>query len=339
MMEEIIVAGGGMAGLTLAYFLAEAGRPVLVIEAKNYPRTRVCGEYLSLESIPLLERMGITLPETSPLISRLQIHTGDHKIEGHLPLGALGISRYYLDDVMYQACLRVGARFRLNTRIQSVVKEGSLYRIDLGDEMVETHHFINATGKAPSLGNTVPKGMPRYMAVKFHLEDVASDPTIALYQYHGGYCGSSLVEGGKRCVCYLVRQELTEKAKGLDAIEARMAASVPALALLLNNSKERIRPIAISNFTFGYTTVSDAIGDSRYLVPPLTGNGMTLAIRDGYKKARQVLGQEVPGFVPNSASLLVQKLAESSIFSRLIFAMRRKPVLDQIIESTFGPII
>ncbi|HEY8402472.1 MAG TPA: FAD-dependent oxidoreductase, partial [Cytophagaceae bacterium] len=45
--REVIIIGGGLAGLVNAVILADAGLDVLVIEKKVYPFHRVCGEYIS----------------------------------------------------------------------------------------------------------------------------------------------------------------------------------------------------------------------------------------------------------------------------------------------------
>ncbi len=330
-----------MAGLTLAWFLAEAGSDVLIIESKNYPRPRVCGEYLSLESLPILERMSVMLPSDAPFISRLGIYAArkSEAIQSILPLGAIGISRYWLDDALYRACLSKGVRFLLNTRVLSVYNESDSYNIKTQHETLQARRFINATGKSPSLQNPPPERKARYLAAKFHMEDAGNDPAITLMQYPGGYCGTSVVEGGLRCVCYLVRQDLLDRHKNLEGVESFMKKENPQLNTYLPDQAERLRPVTISNFAFGETGVDNSIGDARYLVPPLTGNGMSLAIRDGYRKAMEMLGKETTAFNPNPAAELVQRVAESKAFGTIHRLMRLKPLLNQIVESTFGPII
>src|SRR5437016_2497832 len=56
---DAVVIGGGPAGATAALLLAEAGWAVALIEQKQFPRRKVCGEYLSATNWPLLTRLGI----------------------------------------------------------------------------------------------------------------------------------------------------------------------------------------------------------------------------------------------------------------------------------------
>ena len=53
MSEQIVdcgIVGGGLAGLTLAIQLADAGYAVVLFEKEKYPFHKVFGEYISMES-------------------------------------------------------------------------------------------------------------------------------------------------------------------------------------------------------------------------------------------------------------------------------------------------
>jgi len=62
---DCAIAGGGLAGLTLAVQLADAGYSVILFEKEKYPFHKVCGEYISMESFNFLERIGIPLSAMS----------------------------------------------------------------------------------------------------------------------------------------------------------------------------------------------------------------------------------------------------------------------------------
>ncbi|TAE50818.1 MAG: FAD-dependent oxidoreductase, partial [Cytophagales bacterium] len=47
MQYEVAIIGGGLAGLTNAILLANAGKKVILFEKNQYPFHRVCGEYIS----------------------------------------------------------------------------------------------------------------------------------------------------------------------------------------------------------------------------------------------------------------------------------------------------
>lgn len=54
-----MVAGGGPAGAICAYYLAQAGKKVILIDAQNFPRDKVCGDFISPASLKELERTSI----------------------------------------------------------------------------------------------------------------------------------------------------------------------------------------------------------------------------------------------------------------------------------------
>ena len=49
--REVVVAGGGPAGATVALVLAQRGRDVLVVERKRFPRPKACGDGISASAL------------------------------------------------------------------------------------------------------------------------------------------------------------------------------------------------------------------------------------------------------------------------------------------------
>src|ERR1700761_3162787 len=99
---DVIIAGGGLAGLALSIQLARAGYSVALREKETYPYHKVCGEYISLESWNFLEELGLPLSDWNlPIIRQLLISAPNGRsIEHELPLGGFGISRYKLDSAL-----------------------------------------------------------------------------------------------------------------------------------------------------------------------------------------------------------------------------------------------
>ena len=56
---DVLVVGGGPSGAACAYWLAEAGHDVLVVEKKRYPREKTCGDGLTPRSVKQLHDMGL----------------------------------------------------------------------------------------------------------------------------------------------------------------------------------------------------------------------------------------------------------------------------------------
>ena len=89
---DVIIIGGGLAGLTTAILLSGKSKKVLVIEKKTYPFHKVCGEYVSNEVLPFLKSIGFDPFEYGATnISKLRISTPSGKnIISPLGLGGFG---------------------------------------------------------------------------------------------------------------------------------------------------------------------------------------------------------------------------------------------------------
>jgi len=55
---DAVVVGAGPAGSAAATVLAGSGRAVLLLEKDGFPRRKVCGEFLSADALPSLDRPG-----------------------------------------------------------------------------------------------------------------------------------------------------------------------------------------------------------------------------------------------------------------------------------------
>jgi geranylgeranyl reductase family protein len=60
---DVIVVGAGPSGSTAAYYLAQAGLNVLLIEKSRFPRDKVCGDGLTPRAVKSLVAMGVDVSE------------------------------------------------------------------------------------------------------------------------------------------------------------------------------------------------------------------------------------------------------------------------------------
>ena len=121
-MKNIIIIGGGLAGLITSIGLARSGFACTIIEKKSYPFHRVCGEYVSNETIPFLKSSGLYPDELKPVsIDKLQLTSvaGRSSIID-LDLGGFGISRFNFDNFLFEIAKKEGVSFLLNTEVESL---------------------------------------------------------------------------------------------------------------------------------------------------------------------------------------------------------------------------
>jgi flavin-dependent dehydrogenase len=64
--NEVLIIGGGLAGLTAAIHLSKIGLQVTVIEKNEFPKHKVCGEYISNEVLPYLNWLDLNIADLNP---------------------------------------------------------------------------------------------------------------------------------------------------------------------------------------------------------------------------------------------------------------------------------
>jgi flavin-dependent dehydrogenase len=220
--EEIIIIGGGLGGLAAASLLAKKGRKVLLIEKKEYPFHRVCGEYVSNEVRNFLEKEDL-FPDTflPAEISRFRLTSTQGKVvDMDLDLGGFGISRYHFDDFLYQKAKAWGVRFMLNTQVEQLDFSSSENKFNLelsSGEKLTSPYVLGAFGKRSKIDKILSRSFitarTPYIGVKYHIKGDFEKNLIALHNYKGGYCGINPIEDDRFCLCYLGdKQQLRESA-------------------------------------------------------------------------------------------------------------------------------
>ena len=296
---EVIVVGGGLAGLTAAIELAQNGKSVLLIEKNEYPTHKVCGEYVSNEVVPYLESLGIDLKD-AVRIENLQIsNKRGESISSRLPLGGIGISRFELDYRMYQRAVSIGVSFVIGT-VNQIHFNGNEFHITISEkETFESDILIGAFGKRSNLDKYVKREFTKYYApwigVKAHYEYKGfPENLVAVHSFNGGYGGLSKTESGAVNFCYLANYSSFKKYGDIPVFNETIVAQNPHLNEFLANGKLLFtKPLAIAQVSFNRKTqVEDHIlmcGDAAGLIHPLCGNGMAMAIHSALLASRLVL--------------------------------------------------
>ena len=109
-MHTVEIIGGGLAGLALGLGLRARGVPVRLIEAGNYPRHRVCGEFITGLDHDTRRELQLTdiLAGARQARGVLWSEPGRPSVRHDLPEVALCLSRYRLDQAMASAFAAAG---------------------------------------------------------------------------------------------------------------------------------------------------------------------------------------------------------------------------------------
>jgi len=290
MYFNVIIIGGGLAGLTAAMHLRKEGLRVLVVEKNTYPNHKVCGEYVSNEVKPYLEYLGIDLDSVGVVaIDTLQISTRSGKaIKTKLPLGGFGISRYALDNLLYKNALELGVEFTFKT-VADVLFDNDKFEITLSSNTkLVGNVVIGAFGKRSNLDKKLNRKFIQqkspWLGVKCHYnyKDFPEN-LVALHNFYGGYGGLSKTEDGSVNFCYLTNFKSFQKHKSIQEFNESVVAKNPFLRDFLKNASPKFKkPLSIAQISFEKKKAIEnhmlMCGDSAGLIHPLCGNGMAMAI-------------------------------------------------------------
>jgi flavin-dependent dehydrogenase len=339
-MYDVLIAGGGVAGLGCAIDLARRGARVAVVEKQRYPFHRVCGEYVSNEVLPYLDRLGVDpVALGATRISRFSLHSpGGKRMDAALELGGFGLSRYVLDAALAEQAARAGADVQQGCEVRDVRFEGDEFSVLVGAQWLSARVVLGCHGKRSKLDRTLGRSSfarrSDYVAVKRHHTGEFPDNLVSLYTFADGYCGVSRVERGNINVCYLTTGKRLRSAGSVEALTRQNLAQNAALrAVLQPTSPQMDRPLVISQIDFRPKPLVDEhvlmLGDAAAVIHPLCGNGMAMALRTAHFAS---------GFVAaflrgeSSRSGLERRFAETW---RAAFGLRRRvgALLQPLLET------
>jgi flavin-dependent dehydrogenase len=337
---EVAIIGGGLAGLAAGILFQRHGYQVVLIEKKKYPFQKVCGEYLSLESFEFLEWLGIDVNSGKyPIIDQfgLTIPSG-LKFESKLPLGGVGISRFWLDFTLKNILESEGGKVLENTKADSVKRQNAHFQIFNGQELVaESKILLGATGrnKPRFLFEEKPKSR-NFIGVKRHVLVTFPKNKIELHHFPGGYCGLSGVENDAYCLCYLLDENISKTEKGnLEKIEEKYLSQNPVLRQYFSDFEPITERVSTSGVMFSPRPLLDNgiffLGDAAGMIPPLAGNGMSMALHSAvlaFETAEPFLLGKID--LEKAGKLYVKKWKDA-FFLRLKMARQ----LQQIMENQY----
>src|SRR5690348_1171084 len=108
--SDIAIIGGGPAGTAAALEARRRGLRVVIWDRDSFPRDKVCGEFLSWESLPLLRQHIAPTLSRAALIRKADFVSRRGRVYSFpLPQEARGLSRLALDEALWIAAQASGA--------------------------------------------------------------------------------------------------------------------------------------------------------------------------------------------------------------------------------------
>ena len=310
---EVIVVGGGPAGSSTAWFLAQSGFDVLVVDRATFPRDKPCSEYMSPQAARILDRMGaLALVEaagaeklngmrvTSPAGVRVRgDFSGSHGYKGYRDHG-LALRRTILDEILLRRAESGGARVSEGVKVTDVLRDerGRVAGVQLaGGERLRSRLVIGADGLRSVIGRRlglIRSGWPRRIALVSHYRGIEGMGDVGeIHLDSHGYSGVANVGGGVTNVAVVVPASRSAELSGdHTAFFERWFSSRPHFAPRFANA-ERVSPVRAtgpfaSTAKKAWTPGAALVGDAADFYDPITGEGVYAALRGGEILAEHV---------------------------------------------------
>jgi flavin-dependent dehydrogenase len=281
---DVAVIGAGPAGSSAAIAAARFGAKVVLCEAGEFPRHKVCGEYVSAESLDILRDLLQSVPDAdrilraAPIIDQVRLLLDESTVTARVAPPALSLPRYELDFLLWQAAKQAGVQTRSNCEVRAVHEE-SPFQLDTSSGVLEASAVIVAPGRWSRFTPRVPiPDGPKWIGLKAHYRESQPPRSTDLYFFQHGYCGVQPVAGDIVNACAMVRSDRATSLEEAFLLHAGLAERRCAWQAIME-------PVTTAPLIYRTPRPVNGqlifIGDAAAFIDPFVGDGISIALRTG----------------------------------------------------------
>lgn len=234
-IHDVLIIGGGPAGTTVAWLLARAGWSVVLLEKASFPRRKVCGEFISAATLPLLQVFGLDemfLDMAGPPVREVGLYAGPNRLaapmpadHGHYSSWGRALGREHLDaallegarhagvDVL-QPCAATGLARDREILICTAKRSDPDTKIELQARAAIAAHGSWEKGKLPT---QIERHNPRSSdLLAFKARFVHADLPVSLMPllaFPGGYGGMVHADRGRTSLSCCIRRDVLQQCR------------------------------------------------------------------------------------------------------------------------------
>jgi len=233
MIHDALIIGGGPAGATAAWFLARAGWSVALVEKASFPRRKVCGEFISATTIPLLHTLGLGEPYldmAGPPVREVGLYAGKYMLAAPMPVTRTAgqcwghaLGREHLDNLLLNNTRTAGVNVLQPCHATELSRKDGIFicRIESPGKNpareLQARVVIAAHGswERGSLPTHIPKQKSEsrdLLAFKAHFTQTELPPGLMpLLAFPGGYGGMVHTDHGRVSLSCCIRRDTLQQ--------------------------------------------------------------------------------------------------------------------------------
>lgn len=340
-MFDAAVIGAGPAGASTALLLARGGWQVALVEKSTFPRRKVCGEFISSTSLPVLETCGVAkdfLAMAGPVVIRIGLYAGGAMLASPREKEwGRALGREHLDTMLRDAAVHAGAQLFQPADVASVRRSNrtSICTLQTGEE-IAARIVVAACGswntKSAFVVSPHTDAPSDLFAFKAHFRGDGLPPGLMpLLAFPGGYGGLVHSDNGRLSLSCCIRRDALAAArqhhggKAAEAVVAHIRATTKGVDRALARAEPDghflsigpIHPGIRPRYRDGVFFVGNIAGEAH----PIIAEGISMAIQSGALLARSLIAGRADAYHAAWNRKFGLRLRAASLFAHL--AMRK----------------
>ena len=338
-MWDAIVVGSGPAGAIAAFELARNGRRTIVIEKERLPRYKTCGGGLvrrSIDSLPFsitgaVERQICRIEVTNNFEHRIVIEKTE-------PLVLMSM-RSELDHFLMQQAIQEGVEILEQVRVTDVSESESGVECRTSAGTFQSSFLIGADGansivakslgyKAPVCGVALEVEVSIRNSAAVNMNQIDFDFNVLPHGYGWVFPKASHLS----CGVFTMHRSVPEIRQYYDAYITRKQFAKDISDAKLSGHLIPLRPVSSRLHTKRCLLAGDAGG----LADPLTGEGISFALRSGRLAAQAVLQNRLQKYSEDVRKSLAAEVRLAYFLAKILYGSPKFVYKAAVNRSAFG---